>query len=360
MDLQSIFNWLALHDLLEPLSHLAKFGGFLLAGLVFGRLLRYPLAQWIEWLTPVDDHATSVRVAKSFERLNFFLVFAIVLNMGAIDVLHLPGWLWERARHLPKILLGIAVTMLFLQMVEVALIGLRKRWESARSGVDESLIGFVRKGIRIFVIIIAVLVTADSMEIKVTGAIAGLGIGGAALALAAQGLIANFLGTIEIVADRMFRVGDRIHFENFDGFVQEIGLRSTKIRALTGERLIVPNKKMAEVKLRNYSRDGLVRTDVIVGIVYSTSHDHVREATQVLDAILRERKDVDSHQIFLKNLGAYSMDLEAVFWASYTTSSEYNSLIGEINLEIKRRFDAAGIEFAFPTQTLHITQPKTG
>ena len=359
--MQSFFDWLALHEFLGiPLLHVAEFGGFLLAGLVFGRLLSYPLAHWIERITPADDHATSARVAQGFERSNFFLVFAVVLKMGAIDVLHLPGWLWEKAQHALTVLLACAATILFLQIVEVILIGLHNRWRDDSSQVDEHVVDFLRKGIRLFVIAIAALVTADNIGFKVSGIIAGLGIGGAALALAAQGLIANFLGTIEIVADRMFRVGDRIHFDSFDGFVQELGLRSTKIRALTGERIIVPNKKMAEVQIRNYSRDGLVRTVITVGIVYSTSHDHVCQATQVLDAILKERKDVKSHQIFLKDLGAYSMDLEAVFWAVYATSSEYNSLIGELNLEIKRRFDTAGIEFAFPTQTLHITQPKAG
>jgi len=359
--MQSFFDWLAVHTFLGiPLLHLAKFGGFLVTGLVFGRLLSWPLAQWIERVTPSEDHVTSVRVAKGFERSNFFLVFAIVLKMGAIDVLHLPGWLWEKGQHILTILLACAVTMLFLQIVEVVLIGLHNRWREGASHVDAHVIDFLRKAIRVFVIIIAALVTADNIGFKVSGIIAGFGIGGAAMALAAQGLIANFLGTIEVVADRMFRVGDRIHFDNFDGFVQELGLRSTKILAMTGERIIVPNKKIAESQIHNYSRRGLVRASVAVGIVYSTGHDHVRQAMRILDAIFKERKDVDSHQIFLKNLGAYSLDLEAVFWARYSTSFEFNALTGEINLEIKRRFDADGIGFAFPTQTLRITQSKTG
>jgi MscS family membrane protein len=333
---------------------LAKFGGFLVGGFILGKLLRYPLAAWIERITPKEDHTTSQRVAASFEKSTFLLIFAVVLNMGAIDVLKLPGWLWDRLRLLPVILLSMACTMLVLQVIDVALLSLRKRWYDRESQVDDLLINFIRKGSRIFVIILAILITAQKMDFPVTSAITGLGIGGAALALGAQGLIANIIGTIEIVAGRLYHVGDRIHFDQYDGFVTDVGLRSTKIRALTGEQIIVPNKKMAETQLRNFSKNGLVRTNVTMGITYSSNHDQIRRAMQILDDIFKARKDVDSHQIYLKNLGDYSLELEVIFWARYDKSNEYNEIIGQLHLEIKRLFDDAHIEFAFPTQTLHI------
>ena len=337
----------------------AKFLGFILAGLILGKLLRFSLTFWINRITPKDDNITSTRIAGKVQRITFFLVFALVLNMGAIDVLHLPGWLWLRVKHLPVVLLEVAATLLSMQFVDIALLSLRKRWEDVRGNVDEILINFIGKGMKIFIVVIAVLITAQKMDIPVTGAIAGLGVGGAAFALAAQGLIANLLGTVEIVADKLYHVGDRIQFDQFDGFVVEVGLRSTKIRALSGEQIIVPNRKMAEVQIRNFSREGAVRTVASVSIVYSNTHDHIRKAMQILDEIFKARKDVSSYQIYFKNLGAYSLDLEIIFWANYATSSEYNQIMGEVNMEIKRRFDAEGIEFAFPTQTLQITRSRS-
>lgn len=340
-----------------PLPDLAKFTGFIAAGLLLGRILRLPIARWLEHLTPETDHTTSIRVGRSIERSVFLLVFAVVLKSGAIDVLHLPGWAWEKFHQAITIFIAVAATSLFLQVVEIVLYGLRRKWsQDAGHQVDDHLIGFMRRGIRIFVILIAVLVTADNIGFRVGGALTGLGIGGAALALAAQGVIANLLGTIEVVADKLFRIGDRIHFDVFDGFVTEIGLRSTRLRALSGEELIIPNKKMAEVQIRNFSRNGLVRTTVSVGLLYSSTHDQVGAAMRALDEIFKARQDVESHQVYLKNLGAYSLELDVIFWARYTTSVGYNTLIGEVNLEIKRRFDQAGIEFAFPTQTLHVSQ----
>lgn len=340
------------------LHNFIKFIAFLAAGFILGRILRIPISRWIEKATPETDHTTSVQVGRGIERSVFLLVFTLVLKAGAIDVLHLPGWMWEKLGYGLTILLAIASTMLCLQIMEIILLGVRQRWQQAQGGVDDHLINFLRKGIRIFIILLAVIITLQNLKVEVTGAIAGLGIGGAALALGAQGLIANLLGTIEIVADRLYRVGDRIHFENFDGFVTDVGLRSTKIRALTGEQITTPNKKMAEVQIRNFSRNGFVRTSVTVGITYSTTHNQIHRAMEILEQILKMRADVQSHQIFLKNLAAYSLDLEVIFWARYALSSEYNELMGQVQMEIKRQFDEAKIEFAFPTQTLLVNPPS--
>ena len=342
------------HVLGMRLADLAKFAGFILAGVVLGRLLRIPITRWLTRITPETDRETGERIGRGVEQAVSLLIFAIVLGSGAVDVLHLPGWAWEKARHLPTILMAAASAMLFLQIVEISLVGLRRRWQDGQNQVDESLIGFIRKGVRILVILIAVLVAADNIGFKVTGIVAGLGVGGAAVALAAQGMISNFLGTVEVVADKLYRVGDRIQFETFDGFVEEFGLRSTKVRALTGELIIIPNRKMAEVQIRNHSRKGGVRTILTVGLVYGTSHERIGEAIRLLDEILSTRKDVESHQVTFRHLGAYSLDLEMILWARYKTWPEYNALMHALNSEIKKRFDAVGISFAFPTQTLHI------
>lgn len=340
----------------ERSNSLINFGVFVVAGWLLGRILRYPIAYWLEKMTPDTDRSTSVRVGRAIEWSVFLLVFSLVMKSGGIDVLKLPGWLWEKTHFAITISISLSSTVLMLQFVEIILLGLQQRWKSTQDRVDDSLVQFLRKGIRVFIIMIMTLITADNIGFKVTGAIAGLGIGGAAIALAAQGLIANLLGTIEVVADKLYRVGDRIHFEQFDGFVLDIGLRSTRIRALTGEEILIPNRKMAEVQLRNYSRHGAVRTSILVGITYSANHDQIRKAMQILDGIFKSRKDVESFQIYLKNLGTYSLDLEVIFWGKYQQSADYNQIISEIHLEVKKCFDEAKVEFAFPTQTLHVTQ----
>jgi small-conductance mechanosensitive channel len=342
-----------------PLLNLSMFAVFLVAGLFLGWLIRIPVERWLKKSTAESDAETGKRVGRSIQRAVFLLIFCLVLKSGAIDILHLPGWAWEKSQNAISVLMAVACTILFLQIVEIALVGLRLRWQDGKSQVDASLIQFLRRGIRLAIILVAILVTADNIGFKVTGAIAGLGIGGAAIALGAQGLIANLLGTIEVVADKLYRVGDRIQFEQFDGFVTDLGLRSTRIRALSGEEILVPNRKMAEVQIRNYSRKGLVRTVLKVGITYSSTHDQVLQSMQIFHEIFKARQEIGNYQIYLKSLGDYSLDLEVVLWARYTTSGEYNSLVGLLYLEIKRRFDELHIEFAFPTQTLYLAATKT-
>ncbi|MCC7519573.1 MAG: mechanosensitive ion channel [Verrucomicrobiae bacterium] len=339
-------------------ADLAKFGAFIIAGIVLGRLLRIPVTRWLERFASGTDREPGRKIGRGIERAVSLLIFSIVLGSGAIDVLHLPGWAWEKARHLPTVLMAVASTMLFLQLVEIALVALKSRGMEGRSQADESLVGFIRKGVRFIVILVAALVIADNLGFKVTGIVAGLGVGGAALALAAQNLIANFLGTLEIVADRLYGVGDRIEIEKFDGFVEQFGLRSTKIRAITGERIIVPNKKMADTQMRNHSRNGNVRTVLSFRLAYGTPHERLGEAIRLLDEILAARNDVDSRLVTFKTLGVYSLEIEVILWARYKTWPEYNTLLNGINGEIKKRFDAAGIAFALPAQTLRVERER--
>src|SRR4051812_46774050 len=126
--MDTFFNWFDYSSILGvAVSDLTKFGGFLIAGAILGRLLRIPLARWVEKLTPESDHTTSVQLSRGIERSSFLLIFSLVLKTGAIDVLRLPGWLWEKSQYAITVLLAISSTILFLQVIEVVLLGLQVR-----------------------------------------------------------------------------------------------------------------------------------------------------------------------------------------------------------------------------------------
>ncbi len=347
--LDAFWDWFfRAHVLGARVADLTKFAAFLLLGLILSRLLRVPLARWLDRLTPRADRDAGARIGRGVGRSVSLLIFGIVLGSGAIDVLHLPGWAWEKARHLPTVLMAAAAAMFFLQVAEGFFLGVQRRWSDGRSSSDAALLRFIRKAVRALVVLVVVLVAADNIGVKVTGIVTSLGIGGAALALASQSMIANFIGTIEVVADKLYRVGDRIQFDAFDGFVEELGLRSTKIRALTGERVTVPNRQMAMAQIRNHSRNRSVRTLLTIGLVSATSHDRVGEAIRILDQVFKEWKEVDAHQVTFKRFGAGSLDLEVIFWARYKDWPGYNALVHELNTELKKQLDAAGISFTLP------------
>jgi MscS family membrane protein len=158
--------------------------------------------------------------------------------------------------------------------------------------------------------------------------------------------------------DRVCKEGDRISFEGYDGFVSEMGLRSIELTSLTGEKINLPNKDIVDKQIRNYSKDKLVRTLLSVGITYDNNRARIQFALKCLEDICASHTKVKRQQAYFKKFGDSTLDLEVVFWAEYATAADYNRLMTDLHLAIKEKFDAEGIEFAFPTQTLFLH--KTG
>ncbi len=200
--------------------------------------------------------------------------------------------------------------------------------------------------------------------------IAGLGIGGIAVALAAQDTLANLFGTVALLIDRPFRVGDRIEVEGYNGPIERIGLRSTRIRTLDGHLVTIPNKTVANVPINNIAMRPTIKEIMTFGLTYDTTPEQMREALTILRDVFTKHPETDDVWINWKGYGAFSLDIQVIYWCKQVEYAEFLKALEEMNLEIKERFDAAGLEFAFPTQTIHLEpgasppppsgQPHTG
>ncbi len=230
----------------------------------------------------------------------------------------------------------------------------------SKSKLDDHLLPFVRKFFKIVIVVIGVIFLIKNMGYDVTSLVAGLGIGGLAFALAAQPLLSNLFGGISIIADKPFQIGDRIRVDQkFEGVVKEMGMRSTTIRTPTDTFVQIPNNLIATTAVENLSAtsDNGVKYTFEIGLEYSTSAEKVEEALEIIRDILNKHanivksKDVnpyvsfwDFKDYYLKISGGYAISPANTAGVTRTN----------INLEIKRRFEKAGIQFAFPTQTVHL------
>jgi MscS family membrane protein len=219
---------------------------------------------------------------------------------------------------------------------------------------DEQLFPIVRKSLKVFVTVVAVLVTTQNLGLNITGVLASLSIGGLALGLAAQDTLANLFGAVAIFLDKPFRIGDRIRLDAVDGTVETIGLRSTRVRNLDGHLVTIPNKTMGNATITNVSRRPTIKTEMNLGITYDTTYEKVQEALKILEEVYRGHKMTHDVWISLNKFADSALNIFIVHWWSGTEQQPYLAGMQELNLEIKRRFDAAGIDFAFPTQTLHV------
>ena len=289
------------------------------------------------------------RVGQALRMPAGLLTFSYFFIIGFDAIKAMPPNLWMHVHSdLYPILNGLLVLICSFRIVEIIAQVLRKRWESESTNLDQrwaDLIGLVGK---LIVSIGAALFIIQKIDptFNILPLLTGVSFVGAAVALASQSTIANAIGSMEIMIDRLFKEGDRISFGEYDGFVIRMGLRSITLAALTGEKINLPNKDLVDKQIRNYTRGRFHRTEITIGVLYDNDRAQLERTLKLITSVIRPIPRIDSCEAYLRRFGESSIDLQAIFWADYKTSTEYNSLMNDIQLALKEAFDKAEIEFA--------------
>lgn len=224
----------------------------------------------------------------------------------------------------------------------------------AEGTLDAQLMRLFSRLIGAVLAVTLILVGGEEIGLPLIGLVAGVGIGGLAIALAAQDTLRNVLGSLMIFFDQPYRAGDRIVVLGHDGIVEQIGLRSTRIRLLDGQLMTIPNEKMASAEIANVSQRPSIQRIIRLGLNYDTPPDMVDRALAILREVL------DGHaanwgdkppRVYFEELAPDSLTLVAYTWYQPAVFWDYAEAQGRINLEILRRFREEGIDFAFPTTT---------
>jgi MscS family membrane protein len=220
----------------------------------------------------------------------------------------------------------------------------------------------IKKTLFVFAVIFGVLVIAQSQGLPVQSFLAGLGIGGLAFALAAQDTIANLFGSLVVVMDQPFKVGEIVKIGANEGKVEDIGLRSTKIRTGARTLIVIPNKAVAGEAITNFSRMPQRRVDQTLALTYDTTPEELEALLEDIRALLRDNPDVHQDTIVVNftNYGTSSLDIQLVWFAADPDWVKHMALRERINLKILRAVAARGLAFAFPTQTMHLPEPMAG
>ena len=205
-----------------------------------------------------------------------------------------------------------------------------------------------------------VLLGLDNLGVDITALVAGLGVGGIAVALAVQSILGDLFASLSIVLDKPFVVGDFIIVDDLLGTVEYVGLKTTRVRSLHGEQIIFSNTDLLQSRIRNYKRMEERRVVFALGVTYATSRENLALIPQLIRGIIDRVADVRFDRAHLKGFGAYSLDFEVVYYVRDGDYNRYMDIQQVINLAIVDAFAAAGIEFAFPTQTLHVQAAAAG
>ena len=229
--------------------------------------------------------------------------------------------------------------------------------ESTQPELGPHFMYMAKKITNIIIWLLGILFIISNLGYDISTLIAGLGIGGVAIALAVKDLLSNMFGGVTVVTDRPFKVKDRIKVGGIDGFVEELGVRSTKIRSFDGTLYIVPNAKMTDSIIENVSKEKARKVKMTIGLEYGTSNRKIEQAKKLIEKIVLKNKATDDKCLaYFTSFGPSSLDILVIYYIK--DLKKILDTKDEINLKIKEALERARISMAFPTQTLHVKRGK--
>ena len=232
---------------------------------------------------------------------------------------------------------------------------LEARARAGKSKIDRDFVPLIRRTLQVVILLIGLIFILQNLGVDVGSLIAGLGIGGLAIAMAAKDTLANFFGSLVLIGDRPFKIGDRIVVNGIDGDVESVGLRSTRVRTYYDSLVALPNSKLADSTIDNQGVRKFRRTSTTLGLSYDTTPEQMEAFIEGVRAIIRANEFTrkDSYEVSFTGFGAYSLEILLYFYVRNISWRVELKAKQDINLEIMRLAKALKVQFAFPTQTLH-------
>lgn len=342
-----------LEDLLErqfgtnTLSEWLLSIGIILGSIVLAKIVYWFIGKIVKRLTAKTKTKLDDIIVDMIEEP---IVFAIIIagiwyGLGLLDFSSKTmNWLHKIYYILVIFNVTWLVTRLLDALVEEYIVPLVENTEST---LDDQLLPIIRKGFRVVIWIIAIILAINNAGYDVGALIAGLGIGGLAFALAAQHTVANLFGGFSIFMDQPFVVGDRIRTKDYDGFVTRIGVRSTRIRTFDNRIIVVPNSQVANAVIENVSTEPTRRNKLTLRLSYQTKAEKVDLAIRIVENICRNNQQVAGNfMVFVDDFSLYSIDLMVIFYIKILPDRDIFLIKGDVNFEIIKQFEMNNIQFA--------------
>jgi MscS family membrane protein len=343
-------------DRVEPLREYTLLGEPLwkyVASLIY-ILLAFYAARLVDWLTGVWLKRLALKTNTLTDDLLLALLhgpvrvltFVIFLDLG----LTLFDWSDAAKLFLSKgfiVIVAGSLTYLAVKVVGLVLDMWKRR--STREGdrkFDEQLFSIIRRSLVTFVVVVAVLVTAQNLGINITAVITSLSIGGLAVGLAAQDTLGNLFGAVAVFVDKPFRVGDAIKIDGTEGRVESVGMRSTRVRNPEGQLVTVPNKTIGNAIIANITERRNIRTSMDLVLAQSLPADKVRRALALLKEIYGGHPMTADLSISFNRFAGKNININVIHWWRGADYPKYLAGIQDMNLAVKERFDAEEITFA--------------
>jgi MscS family membrane protein len=324
-------------------------------GVVFDRLVRLGLGLWMRKLLAASGRWRGQAVDVSFEKPVGILAMALFwwLTLGLLDLPFNALTVLKIAVQLVMSAAGVWGIYRLVDLLSAHFAALASRTESR---VDDILIPLLRRAVKIVVMAFVILFVAQNLNVDITSLLAGLGIGGIAFALAAKDTVENLFGSVTVLIDRPFQIGDWVVIGDQEGTVEEIGFRSTRLRTFYNSKITIPNSNLVNSCVDNLGERRYRRLKCMIGVEYDTSPDRLEAFCEGIRELIRRhpytRKDY--YMVYFNQFGDSALNI--LLYAFHETPDWPTELRERHRLlvDIVRLARSLGVQFAFPTQTLHV------
>ncbi|MEJ2470093.1 MAG: mechanosensitive ion channel family protein [Desulfuromonadales bacterium] len=351
-------EWMSYEVLGIPIDRYAIAFAIILAAFVIKKIFAFFFRRNLLAWARSSKSAWDDRFLACLEKPAEFLIFLIGLWF-ALKTLGLPAEPFDLktfSAEFLKALVILDVAWFLFNLVDVIDHYLHQWATRTQSSLDDHLAPLVRKSLRVFIVVMAILMAIQTFGYPVTGVLASLGIGGLAFALAARDTVSNIFGSLMIIFDRPFQIGDWIKAGEMEGTVEEIGFRSTKIRTFAKTLISVPNNIIANMALDNFSRMPKRRIRLTVGVTYAATPAQMRDAVSRIRQMLRNHPAIDQEFCLVNftDFGASSLDIMVYCFTTSTVWAEYLEAREDVCLKIMDIVEDLGLEIAFPSTTVYL------
>ncbi|HEY0971200.1 MAG TPA: mechanosensitive ion channel family protein [Gemmatimonadales bacterium] len=303
--------------------------------------------------TRVDDYIISL-----LRRTRYFFILTVAAA-AAIQALTVPEKLGSLLEQLVRLVVLLQLGLWANEFISLYLHRLTRR-RAATDLASVTTMNALAMVVRLTLWVVVLLVALATFGVDVTALITGLGIAGVAVALAVQNVLGDLLASLSIVLDKPFVVGDTIAVDTFTGTVEEVGIKTTRLRSISGEQLVFSNADLLKARIRNYKRMQERRVVFTFGLDYATPPDLVERIPGIVRELVEAEPQTRFDRAHFQRFGASSLDFEVVYFMTVSDYNAYMDTQQRINLMLMRRLAELGVEFAFPTQTLYVREEAQG
>ncbi|MEX2594618.1 MAG: mechanosensitive ion channel family protein [Anditalea sp.] len=329
--------------------------GIILIGTLIIKVFKGPVVNKIRSFTEKTDTNIDDYIIDTIDRFGIPALY-ILLFSSALQYLTLA----PRLSQLISILTIIVVTILIIRFISSTILMVLTRYVRQQEGGEEKVkqLYGIMVIINVFVWSVGILFLFDNLGYDVTAIIASLGIGGIAIALAAQNILGDLFNYFVIFFDRPFEVGDFVVIDDKNGVIEYVGLKTTRIKTLSGEQLIFSNSDLTSSRIHNYKKMQRRRVVFRIGVTYQTTHAQLKEIPDLIKSIISEHQNVSVDRVHFFLYSDSSLDFETVYYVESGDYNLYMDIQQFINLRVYEEFEKRGIDIAYPTRTLFINKEE--